>query len=124
MKRIKLSALPVFVLFALVLFSGSCRESGSISNRKARLIANENMELKNQVKSLEQEINKQKELLAKCEKEKLDIQTEATEAVEMNIPLFEVISEIERELNNKAAENKELNEKIAELEAKLAQKTE
>ena len=121
MKRTKLSALPVFVLVALVLFSGSCRESDSISTKRAQLIANENMELKNQAKSLKQEINKQKKLLAKCEKEKLNIQAEAGE---MHMPLFEAISEMGRELEDKKAENKELKEKIAELEAKLAQKTE
>ena len=121
MKRTKLPSLSVFVLVALVLFSGSCRESGSISTKRAQLIANKNMELKKQVQSLKQEINKQKELLAKCEKEKLNIQAKA---VEMNEPILDAISKIGRELEDKKAENEELKEKIAELETKLAQKTE
>ena len=121
MKWTKLSALPVFVLVALVLFSGSCGEPDSISTKKAQLIANENMELRNQAESLKQEINKQKALLAKCESEKLNIQAGA---VEMNTPLLEAISEIGQELNDEKAKNKELNEKIVALEAKLTKKME
>ncbi len=121
MKRTKLSVLSVFALVALVFFSGACRETGSISTKRAQLIANENMELKKQAESLKQEINKQKELLAKCEKEMLKIPAESAKTHKL---LFDTIGKIGRELEDKATENEELKQKIAELEAKLAQKTE
>ncbi|MBU1259729.1 MAG: hypothetical protein KJ757_02440 [Planctomycetes bacterium] len=46
-------------------------------SRKDRLVANENLNLKNQLKQCQKEIEKQKTLLEQCRRENLKIQTDA-----------------------------------------------
>ncbi len=107
-------------LFVLIC---GCEESGQAGDRQARLIANENMQLQEQIKSLNKEIQKQKELLATCQEAK-----KAIAASEGSRKFDEGVIELLEKSNKKVAEltkeNMELKERIKELEAGLARPAE
>jgi hypothetical protein len=61
----------ICIVFIAILAAG-CEEQ-SVSNKKSRLIAAESTGLKKQLKQQEKEIERQKGLVAKCQKEKEEI---------------------------------------------------
>ncbi len=68
MKTIVPSVLFWAVLTVSILISG-CEESNLTSQRRARLVGDENLKLKKQLELCNQEIQKQKDLVAEYEKE-------------------------------------------------------
>lgn len=109
----KNSLIPAMVLAALLtnlLFITSCKESDNADNRRARLVANENIELKKQLALKEKEIQKQKNLLAKCQK---DMVKEAEQVSVSVVKLMQQLVAIGKENQQLKVKNKELEEKIA-----------
>jgi hypothetical protein len=101
------------VLAALLVnlpFITSCEESGNADNRRARLVANENLELKKQIKLKEKEIQKQKRLLAQSEEDR------AKETEQVGDSLIKIM----QQLATIGKENEQLKVKIKELEEKIA----
>lgn len=95
-----------------------CTESdggGSSSMRQARLVANENLELKEELKDRDSQIKTQERLLAECE-QKISEKEEA--AHKSGVELLELMM-VEVEKSTKLAkENEELKARIKELESK------
>ena len=75
------TTLPCLILAAgLSILVSGCNEADQSGNRRARLVGSENLQLKKQVKSLNEETKTQKGLLAECEKEKAAIKKLADDA--------------------------------------------
>ena len=108
------NSLILVMVFAALLtnlsFITSCKESDNADNRRARLVANENIELKKQLELKEKEIQKQKRLLAQSEEDRVK---EAEQVSDSLIKLMQQLATI-------GEENKQLTEKIKELEKKIA----
>jgi hypothetical protein len=112
-RQVKNSLIPAMVLTVLLTslpFITSCKESDNADNRRARLVANENIELKKKLELKDKEIQKQKNLLAKCEEDKVK------EAEQVSVSLIKLM----QQLGIIGEENQQLNTKIKELEEKIA----
>ena len=109
MRKTKILLLILFFSIFAILFSG-CREGNSTNNRKARLIGNQNLELKNK-------IEQQKKLLDKCQNEYKKLKRQ----MDKNATNFmKVISDTHKENTKLKAENTALKEKIEQLEEKIS----
>lgn len=112
-RQVKNSLIPAMILAALLTnlpFITSCKESDNADNRRARLVANENLELKKQLELKEKEIQKQKRLLAQSEEDR------AKETEQVGDSLIKLM----QQLVTIGEENEQLKVKIKELEEKLA----
>ena len=90
-----------------------CQPSISPENdRQVRLIVNENIELKEQLKAKDKEIDHQKDLLADCEKKSKKIAKQSDAA---SIGFVEMLRESTKLLQD---ENTALKQRIKKLEAK------
>ena len=68
------------VVVLAICFAGCTEKTSSgAADSRAMLIANENIELKSQLKQKDKEIAKQKELLAECQKEKAELKKQLLE---------------------------------------------
>jgi len=101
-------------------FSG-CQEQQSDTSamRKARLVADENFELTKLVAQRDEEIEQQKKLTAQCQQEKAKAQEEA--GVTM-LQMLQHLTESAKSVETLTEENAKLRERLAELEARLAEK--
>ena len=109
----KNSLIPAMVLAALLTnlpFITSCEESDNADNRRAKLVANENLELKKQLEQKNLEIQKQKRLLAQSEEDR------AKETEQVGDSLIKLM----QQLVAIGKENEQLKVKIKELEEKFA----
>ena len=109
----KNSLIPAMVLAALLTnlpFITSCKESDNADNRRARLVANENIELKKQLALKNLEIQKQKRLLAQSEKDRVKDAEQVSDSV---VKLMQQLVAIGEENQQLKVKNKELEEKIA-----------
>jgi len=113
-----------FLIWTLVLVFVAilvgCEEQQTMSPKKAKLVAADNIQLKKDIAARDADIEKQKNLLANCEKEKeilnkrLSVKSEG---------LMEVLmAGIDKNAKNLRIENQELKKQIEELEKKLAEK--
>jgi len=111
------------VLFFIVVVIGmgllcGCEEEGLSGAKKDRLIALENMELKEELKERENEIAEQKELLAGCIEEKEALEGLRKQNIESIMgDLFEGVG---KENARILKENQELKAQVAELEEQLS----
>jgi hypothetical protein len=110
------------VLFLIVVVMGmgllcGCEEEGLSGAKKDRLVALENMELKETLKERENEITEQKELLAGCIEEKEALEELNRQNIEIIMgDLFKKVGEGNARL---LKENEELKARVAELEEQL-----
>ena len=120
MRNIAIATVLLFLGTATVITLSGCREeSGKMSLRKARLVGNENIELKKQLKLRDEEIERQKQLVVQCQTDRVkdnDLTSDNT------IKMLKHLSETTKQVTALTAENKHFKEKIKELEAKLASK--
>ncbi len=124
MKTIRAKILPITTLICICIFTCGCEES-NLSNRRARLVGNENLKLKKQLKLCDKEIEKrddeiqkQKDLLAQCQKEKAEIDEQAGDT---NIKLLKILRDTSKKVDELTEENQKLKETIKELEAAIGQ---
>ena len=120
---------PAIILTVTILFVLSivgCEEQQQLpSSKKARLIANENMNLKEQIKnrdtqirSLHAQLQTQKNLLEKCQKENNSLNMQRQKDVEAIMKQILMSADTEKQdLKNQI---KTLKQKIKQLEAKAA----
>jgi len=111
-------SMTCFVIIALI---AGCEEENMSASKKERLIAAEKMALQkelhdcnNNVTTLKQEIQKQKDLLVACEQQKQDLEKTSKEKVEASFRLiFETLGKENKELKD---ENTALKARLEELE--------
>jgi len=120
MIRMVLSVLCVAILSALVVLTGGCDESqqaprtGKSGDKRARLVSIENSNLKEQAKSLQQQLQQQKDMVAGCEQEKVNIAAQSQKIEPTLLKIFDGLAETHRTLT---AENSQLKAENAELKA-------
>ena len=110
MKNLLIPAMVLAVLLVNLPFITSCEESGNTDNRRARLVANENIKLKKQLELKNLEIQKQKRLLAQSKEDRIK---EAEQVSDSIVKLMQQLVTI-------GEENQQLKAKIKELEEKIA----
>jgi hypothetical protein len=119
MKNFAISLLAATLLLSTgVVFTGCEEEATDASTmRKARLVADENIELKRQLAEKDKEIEKQKQLVEQCKQEMSKAQEDSGTAM---LQMLQHLAESAKEVEALTQENSKLKERIAELEAKLA----
>ncbi len=129
MKTIVPSALFGAVLTVSILMSG-CEESNLTSQRRARLVGDENLKLKKQLKLCNQETQKLKKILTEYEKifteykkeEKKEYDTQK-KADDITFKLMNNLADSAEKIEKLIDENLQLKTRIQELESKLTQNT-
>lgn len=105
----------------VITLSGCREESGDTSLRRARLVGNENIELKKEIQLRDKEIERQKQLVVQC---RADWSKDKDTSGNNTIKMLKHLSESGKKVDALTAENAQLKEKIKELEAKLASQQE
>ena len=116
-KRISLVFFVAITLSAIVITAG-CQKQAKISPRQERLVLNENIQLKKQLKACRKEVEKQKNLLKDCEKQKDQIQKQADEAI--TFLMEDVPTALIEEQKRLTEENAELKSQIKRLQSQIA----
>ena len=120
MKTMVSSALFLVALTLSTLISG-CEESNLASQRRARLVGDENLKLKEQLKLCNQEIQKLKKALTEYEKE---LQTDSfKQSEDASGRLLEMLADTSKQVQELTEENQQLRNKVQELESKITQNT-
>ena len=121
MKIITLSALLLTVLAGAILFFSGCEEQELGSRRRIRLIGDENLRLKKQLKQLNDKIQKLEEVIAEYEKEEQRRADTEMNTGNLTLKLFKDVAAASKEKEKLAAENLQLKTRIAELESEFAE---
>ena len=123
MKTIRLLTVLLAAFSGLISFTGCQEETKSLDVRRVRLIFDENLKLKKQLKLRDAQKQKQEDRLATCEEEKAEIQKYMYDLREQinNPAMMNLIRKNSKKLEDIGIENEQLKAKIKELEAKLAQ---
>ncbi|MHC5060636.1 MAG: hypothetical protein ACYTFK_06090 [Planctomycetota bacterium] len=123
MKAILPSVLLLAGFLGLINFISGCQEEPKPTDRRrARLVFDENLKLKEQLQLCNQKIQEQKDSLAQYEKEKADNQEYMNNFIREQTKdpmLLKILDETGKKLEELALENTVLKDKIEELEAKL-----
>lgn len=109
----------IFSCAILAIFMNGCQESDQSEIRRAKLVGNENIQLKKQLESKDKEIQKQKDLVTKIEVEKALAIEQSAEA---NLKLLKALAEVSKEKDTLLEENLRLKAQIKELQSKDATK--
>ncbi len=120
MKIITSSALLLTILAALTLIPG-CEEQGLRSERKTRLVGDENLKLKKQLELRDRKIQKLEKVIAEYEKEEQKRFDQEQKASNFALDLFKKTTVSAQEIEKLTNENLQLKARIAELESELAQ---
>lgn len=122
MRNVAIATVLLFLGAGAVITLSGCREeSADTTLRRARLVGNENIELKKEIKLRDKEIERQKQLAEQC-------YAESAKDKELSgnnmLKLLKLLAESAKQVDALTAENTQLKEKIKELEAKLASQQE
>ena len=119
MRKSTKSAFVVAVGIIVVMSLAGCQEQNLQSAKKSRFIAEKNIQLKKQLKQRDKEIERQKQLLAKRQQEKKNLEGVSKEGVENLIgTVFKGFSEENMRLQR---ENEELKAQVENLKKELAE---
>jgi len=122
MRNVAIATVLLFLGASAVITLSGCREeSGDTTLRKARLVGNENIELKKMIKLRDKEIERQKQLVEQC---RADWAKDKELSDNNMIKMLKHLSESSKQVNTLTAENTQLKETIKELEAKQASQQE
>jgi septal ring factor EnvC (AmiA/AmiB activator) len=105
---------PLIILTLIV--AGGCEESNQSQIKQARLTVQENIELKQQIESLQEEIQKQKDLFAQAEKEHTETMKQTGEST---IKIMKTLAETAKKNEALTQEIAVLKKRIEELESQL-----
>ena len=109
MKRTILLLTLLSAISMTTLLGGCGEENLSAQQRKSKLIANDNLKLKNELKVKEKEIQTQEKLVADCKKQNMrDVETNAKTLGKM----LEIMAETNIELEKLKVENTALKAKL------------
>ncbi len=118
MKKIRL-----FLVVSIVVVLAGCQQSeqkqDSSISRRDRLVANENINLKNELTRCQKEIEKQQNLLQQCKQEKAKIEQQDGETIEwlMN----ELPKDLLKDVELLTKENEQLRAEIVRLGGQLSE---
>ena len=114
MKKTSLSIISLLVAVSLAFLTG-CGESAQ-EQRRTRLIANQNLELKNLVEVRDKQIKELTALLEDCRKERNDAISKSGETA---TELLNMIAATTAQLEQFRLENEQLKEQIKQLQSQL-----
>ncbi len=116
MRNVAIATVLLFLGTATVIGLAGCREeSADTTLRKARLVGNENIELKKQLKLRDKEIKRQKQLVVQY---RANPTKDQELAANNTIKLLQHLAESAKQIKALTDENTQLKEKIKELEAR------
>ena len=122
MRNIAIATVLLFLGAGAVITISGCREeSGDTTLRRARLVGNQNIELKKEIKLRDKEIERQKQLVEQCY---ADWSKDKDATGDNIIKMLKNLAEFGKQLSAVTGENTQLKEKIKELEARLASQQE
>ncbi len=121
MKIITSSALLLTVLAGAILLFSGCEEQGLRSERRTRLVGDENLRLKKQFKQLNDKIQKLEAVITEYETEEQKRADAEAKTGGMILKLLRDSGAAGKKIEKLSAENLQLKAKIAELESELAQ---
>ena len=118
--RIKASSVLFLAVLAcaILLFSG-CEEENHLSQRRIRLVGDENLKLKEQLKICNQQIAKLEEVIAEYENQEQKRGDSEKEMGDMVLKLLTDNDAAAKKIERLTNENLQLKAGIAELESKL-----
>ncbi len=105
----------VLMILGLGLLVGCQEQNESEIVKKARLVGQENIELKKQIKQQDQEIQKHKDILEQCRQE---VAAGQQQSADTSSKLLEVVGNSLKDADAVRAENEKLKARIQELESK------
>ncbi len=111
------TVLLFFSAGAVITLSGCREESGDTTLRRARLVGNENIELKKEIKLRDKEIERQKQLMVQSREEWAKDKEKTGDSM---LKMLKHLAESGKQGDTLMSENAQLRERIKELEAKLA----
>ena len=113
-----LSALFFVVFLGFSLSISGCQEANKPDDRRSRLLADDNLQLKKQLELRNQEIKKQRGLLTECEKKAAAVKQISDEAA---TSMLDMLTDVTQKNENLTEENKQLKASVKNLEEKIAQ---
>lgn len=124
MKKLGKKAIVLIGGIVLAIWMTGCGKQNLTEARKERLEAAErNIKLQNEMKRLSGELERQKDLLANCDREKQAGQTRIegvlSSAIQMNAEQQEGIKKLESQIQELKKENENLKARVRELETEL-----
>lgn len=108
----KALVLIVGVVFVAMFITG-CEEQAVSDTKKAKLIAEENRQLKDQLQQRSKEIERQKDMLAECQEQKKVLQGQTQEKMETMMGVL--LETMGKESARMQQENQELKAEIEKL---------
>ena len=115
--KAKVTIVLLLSIFAIVILDSGCEENSTGNNKKARLVGNQNLELR---KQLATEIKKHQAALADCEA-RVEKQILANQQLgNSTLNTFRNLADVSKKNDELTIENQQLKEKIKELELKLS----
>lgn len=115
MKSLYMKIPALAILTVTLILITSCEEGSKINTRKNRLLSESNYRLKQQIEVLKTEIENQKELLGKCEQEKIEFSKQANDSATFLMTLLP--QQIMQENVQMQQEIQQLKEQIQQLKA-------
>ena len=120
MKNITIALLIMALSLGILVSISGCGPNKDTSVvRKAKLVGDENIRLKNQIEAKDAEIQKQKDLLAEKDTEIAKVKQQSGDS---SLKIMQHLVQGEKAVKELTAENEQLKAKIKQLEAKLAEK--
>lgn len=115
--KAKVTTVLLLSIFAIIILTSGCQENSTGNNKKARLVGNQNLELR---KQLAAEIKKHQAAIADCEA-RVEKQILANQRLgDSTLKVFKNFADISKKNDELTLENQQLKEKIKELELKLS----
>lgn len=103
------ACLAMGIVIGVSLWTAGCEESSTSTSRRARLVADENLQLKEQLKACRAEVEQQKRLVAEAQKQAEQIASDSGEA---NIKLLKALADMGKQLEAMSAENERLKAQL------------
>lgn len=103
----KISIKPVVftVILALFIISTGCQEQqSSMTDKKAMLVGNQNLQLKKQLQQKDVEIQRQKDLVIECQDEMLTQQKQHEQSADGMLKIMQLLVESEAKVQQLEAE--------------------
>ncbi len=115
--KAKVTTVLLLSIFAIIILTSACEENSTGNNIKARLVGNQNLQLR---KQLAAEIKKHQAALADCEA-RVEKQILANQQLgDSTLNTFKNFADKDKKIDELTLENQQLKEKIRELELKLS----
>ncbi|MBN1457408.1 MAG: hypothetical protein JW912_06125 [Sedimentisphaerales bacterium] len=115
MKKQIILAIIAVILPSFVLVTGCEEQQSTIKDKRVRLIANQNLELKKQLQEKDREIDRQKELVADCQAAKEQQKQTYDRSTEGLFQIVRSVSQQTEQIKQLTDENEQLKAEIAKL---------